>query len=69
LLREHQPVHFIEEEEVPRAGVIVNRTFKRTRWIDGKTILWVGRTKNTGRGEGWSGLMFDRLLPIQNTKT
>ncbi|GAB3218048.1 hypothetical protein J0A67_01855 [Algoriphagus aestuariicola] len=65
LLKEHQPVHFIEEEEVPRAGVIVKRTFKRTRWIDGKTILWVGRTKTTGRGEGWSGLMFDRLLPIE----
>lgn len=69
LLRERQPVHFIEEEEVPRAGVIVKRTFKRTRWIDGKTILWVGRTKNTGRGEGWSGLMFDRLLPIEKAET
>ncbi|OOG76733.1 hypothetical protein [Algoriphagus sp. A40] len=69
LLTEHQPVHFIEEEEVPRSGVIVNRTFKRTRWIDGKTILWVGRTKTTGRGEGWSGLMFDRILPIEKTKT
>lgn len=65
LLKEQQPVHFIEEEEVPRAGVIVKRAFKRTRWIDGKTILWVGRTKTTGRGEGWSGLMFDRLLPIE----
>jgi len=69
LLTEKQKVHFIEEEEVPRAGVIVKRNFKRTRWIDGKTILWVGRTKTTGRGEGWSGLMFDRLLPIENTKT
>ncbi len=69
LLREHQPVHFIEEEEVPRAGIIVKRNFKRTRWIDGKTILWVARTKTTGRGEGWSGLMFDRLLPIEKAKT
>lgn len=69
LLKEHQPVHFIEEEEVPRAGVIVKRNFKRTRWIDGKTILWVGRTKTTGRGEGWSGLMFDRILPIEKPKS
>lgn len=68
LLRERQPVHFIEEEEVPRSGVIVKRNFKRTRWIDGKTILWVGRTKMTGRGEGWSGLMFDRILPIDKTR-
>lgn len=69
LLKEQQKVHFIEEEEVPRAGVIIKRNFKRTRWIDGKTILWVGRTKTTGRGEGWSGLMFDRLMPIEKSKS
>lgn len=67
LLTEQQKVHFIEEEEVPRSGIIVKRNFKRTRWIDGKTILWVGRNKMTGRGEGWSGLMFDRLMPIENS--
>lgn len=69
LLRERQPVHFIEEEEVPRAGIIVKRNFKRTRWLNGKTILWIGRTKMTGRGEGWSGLMFDRLMPIEKAST
>jgi hypothetical protein len=68
LLTEQQPVHFIEEEEVPRAGVIVKRNFKRTRWLGGKTKLWVGRSKTTGRGEGWSGLMFDQILPINSDK-
>lgn len=64
ILNEQQPVHFIEEEEVPRSGVILKRQFKRTRWLNGKTKLWVGRTKTTGRGEGWSGLMFDQILDI-----
>jgi hypothetical protein len=64
LLTEQQPVHFIEEEEVPRAGVIVTRMYKRTRWLNGKTYLWIARTKTVGRGEGWSGLMFDQILPV-----
>ena len=64
ILNEQQPVHFIEEEEVPRSGVILKRQFKRTRWLNGKTRLWVGRSKTTGRGEGWSGLMFDQILDI-----
>jgi len=64
LLTEQQPVHFIEEEEVPRAGVIVSRMYKRTRWLNGQTYLWIGRSKTIGRGEGWSGLMFDQILPV-----
>jgi hypothetical protein len=64
LLTEQQPVHFIEEEEVPRAGVIVTRMYKRTRWLDGKTYLWIARSKAVGRGEGWSGLMFDQILAV-----
>jgi hypothetical protein len=64
LLTEQQPVHFIEEEEVPRAGVIVTRMYKRTRWLNGKTYLWIARSKTVGRGEGWSGLMFDQILPV-----
>lgn len=64
LLTEQQPVHFIEEEEVPRAGVIVSRMYKRTRWLNGQTYLWIGRNKTIGRGEGWSGLMFDQILTV-----
>lgn len=63
LLTEQQPVHFIEEVEVPRAGIIITRMFKRTRWLNGKTYLWIARGKTIGRGEGWSGLMFDQILP------
>ncbi len=61
LLQEIQPVHFVEENEVPRSGVIIERTIHRTRWLDGRTYCWVGRQKRTGRGEGSSELVFDRL--------
>jgi hypothetical protein len=54
--------YFIEEEEVPRAGRIVQRSFQRARWHDGKTYLWIGRRSETGRGEGSSGLVFDHVL-------
>jgi hypothetical protein len=57
-----QPL-FINEEEVPRAGVVVTRSFQRTRWTDGQVITWVGMHKQTGRGEGSSGLRFDLLQP------
>ena len=60
VLTEKAAPYFIEEEEVPRAGVIVQSTFQRTRWLQGRTYLWLGRRKMAGRGEGWSGLMFDQ---------
>lgn len=49
------------EEEVPREGVRVTRTYQYTRWFDGSTHLWVGRRKVVGCGEGSSGLRFDVL--------
>jgi hypothetical protein len=58
---------FINEEEVPRAGAIVSRTYQRARWINGETFVWVGRRKKTGRGEGSSGLRFDRIEPKMPT--
>ena len=49
------------EEEVPREGVRVTRSYQFTRWIDGSSHFWVGRRKGVGRGEGSSGLRFDSL--------
>jgi hypothetical protein len=49
------------EEEVPREGVRVTRSYQYTRWIDGSSHLWIGRRKGIGRGEGSSGLQFDSL--------
>jgi hypothetical protein len=49
----------IFEEEIPREGIGVTRSYQLTRWHDGSTHLWVGRRKRVGRGEGSSGLRFD----------
>jgi hypothetical protein len=57
--------YFLHEEEVPRAGAIVTRGFQRARWFDGKVYTWIGRRKETGRGQGASGLVFDRVVPLQ----
>jgi hypothetical protein len=49
----------IFEEEIPREGIRVTRTYQLARWQDGSTHLWIGRRKTVGRGEGSSGLKFD----------
>ena len=54
--------YFLHEEEVPRAGVKVTQSFQRTRWLDGRAWVWLGVRKQTGRGEGSSGLAFDRII-------
>ena len=50
----------IFEEEIPREGVRVTRAFQYARWFDGAPLTWIGRRKQPGRGEGSSGLKFDR---------
>jgi hypothetical protein len=56
--------YFIFEEESPRSGVIVQATWQRTRWYDGKIVCWYGRKKQTSRGEGSSGLAFDSVINV-----
>jgi hypothetical protein len=51
----------IFEEEIPREGIRVTRSYQFTRWHDGSTHLWLGRRKRVGSGEGSSGLRFDTL--------
>jgi hypothetical protein len=53
---------YIFEEEIPREGAVVYQSFQRTRWKDGKVFIWYGSHKTTGRGEGSSGLGFDRIV-------
>jgi hypothetical protein len=50
------------DHEVPREGAQVTRAYRYARASDGTPLLWVGRQKNVGRGEGWSGLRFDALI-------
>jgi hypothetical protein len=61
--------YFIHEEEVPRAGVRVTQSFQRTRWNDGSTFVWLGVRKQVGRGEGSSGLAFDRIVDVKRSNT
>lgn len=49
----------LEEEEVPRDGIEIKRAFNYARDASGRALLWIGRSKSTGRGEGNSGLRFD----------
>ena len=49
----------IEEEEVPRIGATLRRKFQYARSSDGRSWLWVGRSKTAGRGEAQSALRFD----------
>jgi hypothetical protein len=63
LLRHGLPsAYFLFEEEVPRAGTVVTQRYRRTRWWDGRVFTWLGTGKQTGRGEGSSGLRFDSLI-------
>ena len=53
--------YFINEEEVPQAGARVSVAFHRTRWSDGRVLVWLGARRAVGRGERSSGLQFDLL--------
>ena len=46
-------------ESIPREGVEITRRFEHARWIDGRSVLWMGRSRTIGRGEITSGLKFD----------
>ena len=56
--------YLINDRSVPEAGLQVTRYVRRTRWLNGRTYLWVGRRSRPGKGPGWSGLEFDLIQPI-----
>lgn len=53
--------YYIEEEEVPKSGTIITQRWQRARWMDGRLYTWLSRSRQTGRGGGYSGLQFDQL--------
>jgi hypothetical protein len=66
LLRVNLPdAYYVHEEEVPRAGAVVSLCYQRTRRMGGAVLTWLGARKQTGRGEGSSGLRFDGLVPTK----
>ncbi len=56
--------YFLHQEEVPRAGVTVTETYRRTRWTGGQAYVWLGVVKETGRGERLSGIAFDSIREV-----
>jgi hypothetical protein len=44
---------------------VVTLSYQRTRKMDGAAVTWLGARKETGRGEGSSGLRFDGLVPTK----
>jgi hypothetical protein len=63
LLNEPSLPWFVNEEEIPVAGTLVTRSYQRVRWYDGRTYVWIGRRRETGRGVGSSNLRFDQIEP------
>jgi hypothetical protein len=61
--------YHINEEEVPREGARVTQRFQRTRWNGGRTFVWLGVKKQTGRGERSSGLAFDEVVRADPAST
>ncbi len=60
LLKEKSP-SYIFEGEIPKLGVIIELHWQRTRMANGKNVIWLGRKKTNGRGEGSSALSYDQI--------
>jgi hypothetical protein len=48
------------------SGAKLAVSYNRTRWSNGRVVVWLSPHRQTGRGEGSSGLAFDLLV---NTPT
>ena len=53
--------YFIFEEELGKAGLVVTRSYQRSRGVGGETYLWLGRRTRIGRDSRASGLRFDQI--------
>jgi len=69
VLLEPQHAFLVADRVIPRAGVIADRYFRRTRSSNGSTFLWLARVSGPGRGPGWSGLRFDIVQPMAQATT
>lgn len=54
--------YFLPEEEVSRSGTRVLQIFRRARWHDGSVHIWLAARSEVGRGEGSSGIAYDRAI-------
>ncbi len=51
----------VEEEEISRVGMTVERLPRLARWTGGQTSLWQARKRVAGRGQLVSSVSFDRV--------
>lgn len=51
--------YFLFNEEIPKAGIEVSRSFQRARWFNGKVVNWLGRRKTAAFGQLHNQLKFD----------
>ncbi|MGH9251499.1 MAG: hypothetical protein ACRD0W_18540 [Acidimicrobiales bacterium] len=61
--------YFVHEEEVLNNGTAVKVSFRRTRWTDGRVVVWLAAHRMSGRGQASSGLAFDSILPTGPAST
>jgi len=61
--QEHPTNYFVAEEEVERAGTVIETRWQRCRWRRGRVVTWLGHERTVGRGEASSGLAFDTVVP------
>jgi hypothetical protein len=59
--------YFINEEEVPQTGTTLRVAYNRSRGPNGRVAVWLSTSRDTGRGEGSSGLAFDLLTDTTGT--
>jgi hypothetical protein len=64
VLLEPQHAFLLADRVLPRAGLQVDRYFRRTRSPGGNTFVWLARRATPGRGPGWSGLRFDLVRDL-----
>lgn len=66
--QETKQSYYINEEEVPRAGINLTQSYQRSRWYSGRVFTWFGVRKRTDRGEASSHLSFDYLQPVKKAE-
>jgi len=54
--------YFLPDEEVPRSGTRVLQIFRPRAGMTASVHIWLAARSEVGRGEGTSGLGYDRLI-------
>lgn len=56
--------YYIFEEEITNSGLLIESSWQRTRWYNGKIVCWYGRRKKKSMEERASGLTFDSVIDV-----